>query len=227
MVWRYVEGRSGSRANPPRYGVCPSCSPQRRRCCHDDSASNAGPWRRLHDDPERAWAGFGPSDGGCTRDSGEPGARSAGRVGRGVRPVGSVASAGFGGRHPGTGGAGHALSASAGPLRPCAEPRTYRRLHRPWHAPGQHRPVGGDPDSPALAVYPAAGGTGAGHTCLGVQADAPGRGRNRSGRRSPTSTSHAGIPHGCPGQAPRAAGGTALPHHPTVGRAAENRGGEL
>jgi hypothetical protein len=231
MIWRYVEGRSGSRANSPRCGVLPSCSPLRRRCRHDDSTGNVGPWRRLHDDPERAWAGFSPSDRLGA------GARFTGRVGRGVRPVGPVAASGRGGRWRRSGGnsggrsgefgkSGGALPAGGGPFRPCAGPNPHRCLHRPGHAPGQPQPVGRDPHSPAMAGHPATHRSGLGRAGVGDTPISAGRDRSRSGRRGTADISDTSIPRGRPGQAPRPAGDTAIPHYPTVGRGAEDRGGE-
>lgn len=213
MDWRYVEGKSGSRANPPRYGVWPSCSPQRRRCRHDDSISNAGPWRRLHDDSERAWAGFDPSD----RFS--PRTRPAGRVGRGLRPVGPMAAEGRGGRFGGTDGAGSTPPAGSGPFRPCAGPTPHRCLHPSRHTPSGHQPFGSDPYRPAMVVYPAASGAGDGHMDRGDQADT-------SGRCASDHDYTTLIPCGHTDQAPRATGGTALPHPLTVGRGAEEGRGE-
>ncbi len=212
---------------PPRYGVSLSCLPLWRRCRHDCSPGDVGPWRRLYDDPERARAGFGPSDGL------HAGARPAGRVGRGLRPVGPVAASqgrcrGFVGRSGGPGGIEGSQSAGRGPLRACADPGSYGRVYPPGHAAGQSHAVRGAQDGPALASHPAAGGGRAGLAGLGDAADTPardtcnqpepGRGepRGKRGRKQINDQGACG----------RAAGATALPNDPSPGRQAGSRGGE-
>lgn len=228
MARRSVETRSGPGTNPPRCGVWPSCLPQGRRCCHDDSASNVGPGRRLHDNPERAWTGIDPSD---RFDAGRPRTRPGGRFGWGVRSMGPLAATeADGGRFGESGGgesegsdAGGALPASAGPVRPCAGPSADRCLYRSWHAADQREPIEGDAHGLELVGESAAGVVVAGGSGVGDQAGAA----DRIYADQP-GIEYAGLPHrDRPDPAARTAGGTAVPHYPLVGRGAEDRGGEL
>lgn len=220
MSRRYVEGMNGSRVKPPRCGVSSSCSPLWRRYRHDCSPSDAGPWRRLYDDPERAWAGIDPSDG---LNRGGPGARPAGGVGRGLRPVGPVA----GSEEPGGRGNGVRCTPSAGrgPVRACDGSRPDGRVYPPGHTPGQFRAVCRAQSGFALAKYPAASGPGPGFVGCGDASDALDRDKPGPGRRglqdkqpAPTDSRQ--------GAGRRAAGSAALPLYQTPGRPAEHRGGE-
>lgn len=224
MLTRYVEGRSGSGARPTRCGAMPSCSPLWERYRHEYSTSDVRPWRRFYDGPERAGAGFIPPDRPGQRRAG---ARPAGRLGRGLRPVGPVAQAqGQNGR---PGGAGTAcrgpglLRGLRGPLRPCDGLRPHGRLHRPGHASGTARPIGGDPHGPAMAGHPAAGGPGSGRAGAGHGSGPASRDGGRTGSTGfpyPHDPAAGGrqVPHR------RAAGITALPHAHTPGRPAGQRG---
>ncbi len=226
MPKRYVEGKSGSRVKPPRCGVSLSCSPLWRRCRHDCSLGNVGPWRRFYDDPERAWTGLDPADGLGS------GARPAGGLGRGLRSVGPVAApqgrcGGYVRQSWGTGG-GDSPSAGPGPLRACPGSSPDRRVHPPGHAPSHSRSISGSQNGIALASRPAASGARAG---LADLSDASGisshnwRGtRHTRHRRSQVNqltskSNHQGA--GC-----RPACSPALPHYPSPGRPAEHRGGE-
>lgn len=219
MLKWYVEGKSGSRVSSPRYGVSPSCSPLWRRYRHEHSTCHAGPWRRLYDDPERAWAGFIPSDRPGGRRTGP---RPAGGFGRGLRPVGPVAQAQGPDGHPG--GAGTTRREPrlpGGPLRPCAGPRPHGCLHRPGHAAGADRALGRDPHGLAMAGHPAAGGPGPERAGLWNQPDAAGL--------DGIHTRSTGLPYdhttdGHQGPYRRAAGVTALPSYPSPGRSAGQRG---
>ena len=233
MVKRCVEGKSGSRVRPPRCGVSSSCSPLWRRCRHDYSPGDAGPWRRLYNDPERAWAGSDPSDGGSRGGTGEPGTRSTGGLGRGLRPVGPMAATrgrcgGCIGRSRGFRDLGHRSPARPRPLRACVGPGTDGCVYPPGHAPGQSRSIRGAQDGIALASHPAAGGVRPGLAGLGdafgtplpstFDPLGPGR-RGIQGKQSTKQFTHQGACY-------RAPGTTALPHDPTPGRPADSRGGE-
>ena len=223
MPKRYVEGKSGSRVRPPRYGVSPSCSPLWRRYRHDCSTGNAGPWRRLYNDPERAWAGIIPSDGFGS------GARSAGGLGWGLRPVGPVAQA------QGPSGGGRAggppppreRRRRGGPVRACGDAGPDGRVHPQRHLACQPGALRGDTLGVALAERTAAGGPGAGladpsnASVVAADGQSPG---GRPGWRE-TRPTEQNQHQGAGGWA---AGVTALPQppYPTLGQPAEHRGGE-
>lgn len=220
---------------PPRCGVSSSCSPLWRRYRHDCPLGDVGPWRRFYDDPERAWAGFDPSD---RLNRGGTGSRSAGGVGWGLRPVGPVAGSQEPGgrgngvrRTPGTwgiGGAGEAggtPSVGGGPVRACDGSRPDGRVYPPGHTPGQPPAVCRAQSGVALAKYPAAGGpepgfVGCGDASHALDRDRPGPGRRGSQDKQPAPTD------GHQGADRRAAGTAALPLYPIPGRPAEHRGGE-
>ncbi len=223
MPKRYVEGKSGSRVKPTRCGASPSCSPLWRRYRHDCSTGNARPWRRLHNDPERAWAGIIPSDRLRSRP------RSAGGLGWGLRPVGPMAaSQGRSGGGSGFIEAGPdrvAASDRPRPVRACLSSRSDGRVYTSRHAPGQSRAVCRDQVGLALAEHPAASGPAARLADLN---DAPGvaaHHRSEADRRG-----HQGAqlikPNRHQSAGHRPAGGTPLPHHPAPGRPAEHRGDE-
>ncbi len=159
MVMWNVESRSGSKANPPRCGVSPSCSPQGRRRRHDDSTGNDGPRRRLHHKPERARTGVNPSDRLGTRHPERPGIRSAGRLSRGLRPVGTVASSGT---RRSRRRDGSTQPARGGPVRPYHRRRPDRCLHQPRHAASDPPAVPGHRDRDQLACQAATHLAGAG-----------------------------------------------------------------
>jgi len=220
MLKWYVEGKSGSRVRSPRCGATPSCSPLWERYRDEHSTCDVRPRRRLYDGPERAGARVNPSDRPGGRRAGP---RPAGGLGRGLRPVGPVAQAQGPDGHPGATGTrlGGArllrgrgfLRGPGGPLRPCAGLRPRGCLHRPGHAAGTGRTLGGDPHSPAMVRYPAAGGprpgrTGAGHGSGSAGHD--GIHRNRSGSTSQANT-HGQAAGGRQGPHRRAAGGATLP----------------
>ena len=136
MVRRYVETRSGSRVMPPRCWGWPSCYPLWRRYCHERTPSDVRPRRRLHDQSECSGQGPDPAirlgGGGAKR----PGPRPAGRLSRGLRPVGTLAQALGSGlaifrRRPGHAPAG-------GPLRARPTDALGRRLLPGGHT--QRRP---------------------------------------------------------------------------------------
>lgn len=209
---------------PPRCGASPSCSPLWRRYRDEYSTSDVRPRRRFYDDPERAGARVNPPDRPGGRGAG---ARPAGGLGRGLRPVGPVAaSQGPGGRADRLATAdGRAGGFGCGPLRPCAGPRPHGRLHRPGHAAGADRALGGAQVGPALAGRPAAGGPGPKRAGVGDTSGPAGR-RTRPGRTGSTGTTHTHDHTNSGHQGPhrRAAGGTALPHPYTSGRPAGQRG---
>ena len=228
MPQGYVETKSGSRVRPPRYGVSPSCSPLWRRYCHDCSFSNAGPWRRLHDIPERPWTGLIPPVRGQRGHELLSGARPGRRLGRRVRPVGPMARSQGGCPGQRDGRAGDATPDRRGPLRACPVGRSDGRLYPSGHTPDQPRALRGDTFGPALAWLAAAGGDGAGLADLGDEpvADAHrGSVGGRCGGHDEQQTKH----HGGQGAGSRPAGFTALPDPPystRVGRPAGHRGGE-
>ncbi len=210
MPMRYVEGKSGSRMKPTRCGASSSCSPLWRRYRHDCSTGNAGPWRRLYNDPERAWAGFDPSDRLSTR------ARPAGGLGRGLRTVGPVAPPQ--GRcpslvrRPRNPGGTDPLSANPGPLRACTSPRPHRRLHPPGHTPGQPWAGSGTQNSAALAKHPTARGTLPGLAGFRDAAITPVRDRKRPHSKYPRpQDKQPQSKHNHQGAGHRATSQTALP----------------
>ena len=209
---------------PTRCRAFASCLPQGRRCRHDDSAGNVGPWRRLHDNAERSGAGFDPSERfGCDRDTQRSGPRPAGRFGRRLRPMGSLAEA-VGRRGGSPGRPEKASPTGAGPLRSCFGAVAFRRLHRAWHAPGRYRPSGSDPHGVELAGQPATCVAGAGGTDRPDE-QAADRWRFGGGRAL---GEYITLPHrGRPGPFARTAGTAALPQYPPAGRAAGECGGEL
>jgi len=226
MPKRYVEGKSGSRVRPPRYGVSPSCSPLWRRYRHDCSTGNAGPWRRLYDIPERAWPGFIPSVRGQRGYQFLSGARPGGGLSGRLRSVGPVA--------PSQGPCGYRANGRAcdpppgrrGPVRACAGAGPNRCLYRSGHTPGDSRAMRSTPLGDALAGLATAGRPRPGLAGYGDApvADALGRSGRRLDRCGHQSNQH-GRGQGAGG---RAAGVTALPnpHYPTLGRPAGHRGGE-
>lgn len=221
MDQRYVEGKSGSRVRPPRYGVPPSCSPLWRRYRHDCSAGNAGPWRRLYNIPERAWAGPGPAVRGQRGHQLLPGPRPRGGFGRRLRPVGPVAAS-RGGSRRGSGRAGDATPGRRGLFRTRLGGRTDGRVHPSGHTPGHPRALCRTPVGPALAGLAAADGRRAGLAGHGDASVANARRRTGPGPVTQR-TKHGGGP--CArGRSTRL---TALPHtQPALGPEAESRGGE-
>jgi hypothetical protein len=220
MTSRYVEGKSGSKVISPRCGASSSCSPLWRRFRHDCSLGNAGPWRRLYNDPERAWTGPDPSNGLCT------GARPAGGFGWGLRSVGPVAPpqgrCGFGFRSSGAAGIS---SASRRSLRACASPRPDGRLYASGHVTGQRSAVCRDQSRTAMAKYTATcgpwpGSMGHSHAFDSSANSGPYTGRQESHDKQPASSNrYQGPSH-------RPAGGGPLPSHPSPGQQAEHRGAE-
>ncbi len=222
-----VEGRSGSRAGSPRCWGLPSCSPLWRRHRHDCSPCDAGPWRRLYDDPERAWAGFDPSDGL------RAGARPAGGVGRGQRPVGPVAATRWRTRPSGGHGSGASRGAQAGgrPVRACARPSPDGCVYPARHAQRPARQAGCAHGGGSLAIASTAGGAalwrmGPGHDETGGDP----RPREQRPRQYPREQRlrkqyrREQRRHHHPGRT--LAGGPALSLDPTPGRPAKTRGDE-
>lgn len=233
MDQRYVEGKSGSRVKPPRYGVSPSCSPLWRRYRHDCSAGNAGPWRRLYDIPECAWPGLIPSVRGQWGHELLSGARSRRGLSRRLRPVGPVAPS------QGAGG-GQRLGRADDPTRDRGYPGgpggPFRarpgdgpdgRVHPSGHTPGQPGALRGTPLGTALVGLTAAGGRRAGLAGHG-DASVPDARRRSAGIHSSRHPQQRTRHSGDQGAGGRATGVTALPQppYPTPGRPAGHRGGE-
>ena len=139
-----VETRSGSGASPTRYGACPVRSPQGRRCRDDDSTGHDGPRRRLQHHPERPWTWLGQTDGRRSsrgpRHTQQPGTRPAGRLRRGLRPVGPMAQITGIRRCPGEHRPGCARPSPGRPFRPRPGRNPDRRLYQPGYAAGLPRP---------------------------------------------------------------------------------------
>jgi hypothetical protein len=207
---------------PPRYGVSPSYLPLWRRYRDDCSPCYARPWRRFYDDPERAWAGIIPSD---RLNRGGSGARPAGGLSRGLRPVGPMATSQ--GR-PGGGqfweGSGTPES-GPGPVRACLGYGPDGRVYPSGHTPGQPSAVCRDQVSTSLAEHPAADGPRSGIADLGhapVAATRAGSRPDRHREQAPRITEQ--DSHQSTGL--RISGCTPLPHYKTLDQQPEHRGGE-